>query len=161
MWNNIFLNFSVCEVDLLHSCVYMFVQLSLYTFSHLSLCFHLAMLLSAFFLFFARCDCGLNLGLSMLYWGCLICKCMAGYCVVFIVRSTPCCRVKEPHLETDLLYISLQHSSVLGMHQFLQWHILNYWCMCVFFCVFKRLPQSYPKSYKKNFGDKFGFILTI
>lgn len=45
-----------------------------------------------------------------------------------------------------------------GCTSSLEWHILNYWCMCVFFCVFKRLPQSYPRSYKKKFGDKFGLF---
>lgn len=47
-----------------------------------------------------------------------------------------------------------------GCTSSLEWHILNHWCMCVFFCVFKRLPQSYPRSYKMEFGDKFVFILT-
>lgn len=46
----------------------------------------------------------LSVGLPLPVWGCLICKCLGGYYVVFIVHSTHCCRIEEPHLEAGLLY---------------------------------------------------------
>lgn len=47
---------------------------------------------------FSSLPCSLSLALPVLLPGCLICKCRAAYCAVFIVHASPWCRIEESHL---------------------------------------------------------------
>lgn len=63
---------------------------------------------------------------------------MAGYCVVFIVHATPCCRIEEPHLEIELLYAALvflcsEDVPVARVAPFKPSAV----CVCVAVCVFQ------------------------
>ena len=103
---------------------------------------------------FPRLFSVLSLPLPTLVWGCLICKCLAGYCAVFIVCSAPCCRIEEPHLETGLLCTLPAFLCIGDARSGMSQTKVLY--MCASLCVFEHLPLSYPRSYKKEFWDKGG-----